>query len=71
MFLAYHNFCWRTREVKEGRNRLPAAVAAGTVDTLRTFEELLDRVMGTRYAAASHPNGGIQSPKNVIDKASG
>ena len=45
MFLAYYNFCWRTRDVEEGRNRLPAAMAAAVVDTLWSFEELFDRVM--------------------------
>ena len=26
VFLAYYNFCWRTRDVNEGRTRLPAAM---------------------------------------------
>ncbi len=45
MFLAYYNFVWRTQDAKEGRTRLPAAMAAGVTDTLLTFEELFDRVM--------------------------
>ena len=53
MFLAYYNFCWRTRDVEAGRTRLPAAMAAGVVDTLWTFEELFDRVMGSRFAMAA------------------
>jgi hypothetical protein len=32
MFLAYYNFCWRTRKPEEGKCRLPAAMAAGVVD---------------------------------------
>jgi hypothetical protein len=35
------------------RNRLPAAMAAGVVDTLWSFEELFDRVMGSRLAVAA------------------
>jgi hypothetical protein len=46
MFLAYYNFCWRTREPEEGRNRLPAAMMAGVVDSLWSFEDLFDHVMG-------------------------
>jgi IS1 family transposase len=53
MFLAYYNFCWRTRDVEAGRNRLPAAMAAGVVDTLWSFEQLFDRVMDSRYAIAA------------------
>ena len=46
MFLAYYNFVWRTRLPEEGRLRLPAAMAAGVVDTLWTLEDFFDRVMG-------------------------
>ena len=53
MFLAYYNFVWRTRDVEAKRNRLPAAMAAGVVDTLWSFEELFDRVMGGTYAIAA------------------
>lgn len=53
MFLAYYNFCWRTRDVNEGRTRLPAAMATGVVKTLRTFEDLFDHVMGGGYAIAA------------------
>ena len=53
MFLAYYNFVWRTRDVKQGRTRLPAAMAAGVVKTLWSFEDLFDRVMGGRYAIAA------------------
>ncbi len=39
VFLAYYNFCWRTRKPgKSGQLRLPAAMAAGVVDTLWSFE---------------------------------
>ncbi len=47
MFLAYYNFVWRTRDAEEGRTRLPAAMAAGVVDTLWRFEDLFDAVMGS------------------------
>jgi hypothetical protein len=52
MFLAYYNLCWRTRlPGKSGRYRLPAAMAAGIVDRLWSFEDLCDAVMGqTKYA---------------------
>jgi hypothetical protein len=53
MFLAYYNFCWRTRDVAEGRTRLPAAMAAGITGRLWSFEELFDAVMGTGYAIAA------------------
>ncbi|MGD0654668.1 MAG: hypothetical protein ABSA16_10015 [Thermoguttaceae bacterium] len=53
MFLAYYNFCWRTREPEEGRNRLPAAMMAGVVDSLWSFKELYDAVMSGGYAMAT------------------
>ncbi len=46
MFLAYDNFVWRTQDANEGRTRLPAEMAVGVTDTLMSFEELFDRVMG-------------------------
>jgi hypothetical protein len=52
MFLAYYNFVWRTRK-EEGKCRLPAAMAAGVVDTLMSFEDLFDAVMGEGYAVAA------------------
>ena len=49
MFLAYYNFVWRTRQSEETtRPRLPAAMAAGVVDTLMSFEDLFDAIMGGR-----------------------
>jgi hypothetical protein len=53
MFLAYYNFVWRTRDEQEGRNRLPAAMAAGVTDRLMSFEQLFDAVMGGCYANAA------------------
>ena len=53
MFLAYYNFVWRTRDVEEGRAQLPAAMAAGVVDRLMSFEDLFDAVMGEGYAMAA------------------
>jgi IS1 family transposase len=53
MFLAYYNFVWRTRKPEEGKCRLPAAMAAGVVDTLMNFEDLFDAVMGEGYAMAA------------------
>jgi len=53
MFLAYYNFVWRTRLPEQGRNRLPAAMTAGVVDTLMSFEDLFDAVMGEGYAIGS------------------
>ena len=38
--------CGGPRTPVEGRTRLPAAMAAGVTDTLITFEELFDKVMG-------------------------
>ncbi len=45
MFLAYYNFCWRTRLPDNGRTRLPAAMAAGVIRSLWSFEDLYDHVM--------------------------
>ncbi len=53
VFLAFYNFCWRTRDVNEGRTRWPAMMAAGVVNTLWSFEHLLDRMMGGGYAIAA------------------
>jgi IS1 family transposase len=53
MFLAYYNFVWHTREPEEGRNRLPAAMMAGVVDKLMSFEDLFDAVMGGTLARAA------------------
>jgi IS1 family transposase len=53
MFLAYYNFVWRTYDVVAERKRLPAAMAAGVVDTLMSFEDLFDAVMGEGYAMAA------------------
>jgi hypothetical protein len=38
---------------ESGRYRVPAAMAAGVVDRLWTFEELFDRVMGNGQAMAA------------------
>jgi IS1 family transposase len=49
MFLAYYNFYWRTRKPgTSGRYRVPAAMAAGVVPNLWTFEDLFQHVM-SRY----------------------
>lgn len=54
VFLAFYNFCWRTRKPgKSGQYRLPAAMNAGVTDTLWSFEQLFDRVMGGGYAIAA------------------
>jgi IS1 family transposase len=53
MFLAYYNFVWRTHDVIGERTRLPAAMAAGVVDRLMSFEDLFDAVMGEGYAMAA------------------
>jgi hypothetical protein len=45
VFFAYYNFVWRTRDAMNGRERLPAAMLAGVVDRLWTFEDLFDAVM--------------------------
>ena len=51
MFLAYYNFCWRTRKPgKSGQCRLPAAMAAGIIDELWDFERLYDEVTEYTYA---------------------
>ena len=53
MFLTYYNFVWRTRDEENGRNRLPAAMMAGVVDSLWSFEDLFDAVMGNKQAMAA------------------
>ena len=50
MFMAYYNFVWRTRKPgRSGRYRVPAAVAAGVIPNLWTFNDLFNAV--TRNAA--------------------
>ena len=45
MFMAYYNYVWRTRLPKEsGRYRRPAAMAAGVVKNLWSFEDLYENV---------------------------
>jgi hypothetical protein len=48
-FLAYYNFCWRTRypdhSGKSGQRRPPAAMLAGVTDRLWTFDDLFDEAM--------------------------
>jgi IS1 family transposase len=48
MFLAYYNFCWRTRypdgSGKPGKRRPPAAILAGVTDHVWTFKELFSEV---------------------------
>jgi hypothetical protein len=46
MFMAYYNFCWRTRMPgKKGALRDTAAMMAGITDHAWTFEELFREVM--------------------------
>jgi IS1 family transposase len=45
MFLAFYNFVWRTHQPEGGRLRRPAAMLAGVVDTLWSFENLYDEAM--------------------------
>ncbi len=44
MFIAFYNWCWRTRDAINGRTRPPAAMMAGVTDRLWTFENLYDAV---------------------------
>lgn len=53
MFMAYYNFVWRTRNAEEGRTRIPAAMAAGVVKDLWSFEDLFNAVMGQGHAMAA------------------
>ncbi len=46
-------FVWRTRKPDEGKCRLPAAMMAGMVDSLWSFENLSDAVMGGKCAMAA------------------
>ena len=49
MFMAYYDFCWRTRypddSGRRGQLRLPAAMLARVVDTLWDFPRLFDEAM--------------------------
>lgn len=48
MHIANYNFCWRMREndgQKTGRKRLPAAMQAGIVDRLWSFNDLYDAAL--------------------------
>jgi len=49
----YREYCVPGISTEEGRNRLPAAMLAGVVDTLWSFENLFDAVMGGEYAIAA------------------
>jgi hypothetical protein len=53
MFLAYYNFVWRTHDVVAKKTRVPAAMAAGVVGNLWSFEDLFDAVMGGSTAIAA------------------
>jgi len=44
MFLAYYNFVWRTRKPNSGKYRVPAAMAAGVIPNLWTFNDLFNAV---------------------------
>jgi hypothetical protein len=44
MFLAYYNYVWRTRDAIEGGQRTPAAMAAGVVNNLWSFERMYDEM---------------------------
>lgn len=46
VYVAYYNFCWRMRENKGGRLRLPPAMEAGVTNELWDLETLYDAVMG-------------------------
>ncbi len=51
MFLAYYNFCWRTRypddSGKPGKRRPPAAMLAGVTNHVWKFEELFSMAMAS------------------------
>jgi IS1 family transposase len=48
MFAGYYNYVWRTRKpLNSGRYRVPAAMAAGVVKELWSFEDLYDRAMAS------------------------
>lgn len=53
VFLAYYSLVWRMRLAEKGRCRLPAAMAAGVIKNLWSFEDLFDAVMGEGYAIAA------------------
>lgn len=44
MFLCFYNYVWRTRHAQGGRLRKPAAMAAGVVNNLWSFEDMYDQV---------------------------
>ena len=45
MFMAFYNFVWRTHDAVNGRLRPPAAMLAGVVERLWSFEDLYNEVM--------------------------
>ena len=53
MFLAYYNFVWRTRCPRKAGPGCRPRWLAGVVDTLWSFEDLFDAVMGGGYAMAA------------------
>jgi IS1 family transposase len=44
MFMAFYNWCWRTRDAINGGLRVPAAMLAGVTDRLWSFEDLFNAV---------------------------
>ncbi len=44
---------WPERQFQPRGNHKPAAMAVGVVDTLMSFEDLFDAVMGEGYAMAA------------------
>ena len=51
VFFAYYNFVWRTRDAINGGERLPAAILAGVIDRLWSFEDLFEAAAGQKGLA--------------------
>ena len=46
MYVAYYDFCWRTRKPGcTGRKRPTAAMMAGITDSIWTFDQLFEAAM--------------------------
>jgi hypothetical protein len=49
MFAAYYNYCWQTRMAgKRGKKRPTAAMMAGLVGHVWSFDELFEEVLKSR-----------------------
>ena len=66
IFVAYYNFCWRTRypddSGQSGRKRPTAAMMAGLTDHLWSFEEFFNTIIMYGYRPGIKKVGQVIRP---------